>query len=169
MGLATRPRLTARARREQATARLFDRLASPIYLDIDPDELRLIDPSYRGNRRHSDDDRAVRLSDLAMLMKDAGIGSDAGAKPVGLPELLSLYHLLDFDGDGWITVDDLTICLLEAQIDPSDRGGSGPRLPRSLVRGGPRRQPAGSTLHSHLSRRVHRGSEPRRTAPARAP
>ena len=166
MGLTTRPRLTVRARREKAIARLFDRWASPIYSDIDFDELRLIDPRYVGNRRHADDERAVRLSDLAMLIKDTGVSSDVEGKPVGLPLLLSLYHLLDFNGDGWITVDDLSICLLEAVVDPNDRTGSGPRLPRSLVRGGPRRRPGGSVVHGHVSRRVHKGIEPRRTSPS---
>lgn len=161
--VASRPLLDVTSNLEQAALRLFDKWATPIYADINLDELRLIDPNYIGNRRHADDECAVRLGDLALMLAHAGVALTRDEH--GLPQLLALYHFLDFDGDGWITRGDFAISVLESVIDV-DHPGHGPRLPQSSIRGGPHRRHAAagkSTLRGHISRRARKGQEVKRS------
>ena len=139
---------------ERAVDRLFDRWASPIYVEIDEAELRLRPQSYIGTRRHPDDERAIRLGDLALMLAEAGVA--LGKKGRKLPSLVALYRVLDYDGDGWITHSDFKISVLESKVDISQTN-EGPTLPQSTVRGGPRR------LHRRgglgLSSRTRKGHE----------
>ena len=175
-----RPKLVERASarsltREEACVKLFERWATPIYSDVDPMEKRLIEHSYVGNRRHPDDTLAVRLSDLALLLSDAGVAlggeqhdassvSSGEAPEKGLPQLLALYHCLDYDGDGWITQADFSFAILQSTIDPA-HPERGPLLPPSLKRGGSNRQHSQGPRAHHAASRYLRETEARRGLP----
>ena len=132
--------------REEACVQLFRRWATPVYSDVEPSESRIVEHNYvkhSSNRRHPDDTTAVRLCDLALLLSDAGVAlgeqaAEGEEKERGLPQLIALYHCLDYDGDGWITQSDFTFAVLQSTIDP-DHLERGPLLPPSQ-RGGSHRQ-----------------------------
>ena len=147
--------MSEKARRQLAVEQIFDRWSSPIYADIDPDELRLKDSSYVGNRRHADTEHAIRLGDLALLLAEAGVA--LGKQGRKLPQLVAFYRVLDYDGDGWITRTDFSIAVLESKVD-SNNAKDGPQLPQSPVRGGPRRVNR-LEARSHMSSRMRKGRE----------
>jgi hypothetical protein len=134
--------LSERERHERAADAIFLEWSTPIYSDVDhPDERR-----YAGKRRHGDDETAIRLTDLALLLSKVDV---ALPKKQGLAHLLALYHLLDRDGDGWITKGDFTITILEASTEHPTQG---PTLPQPRARGGARSR---------------KGKEAKRNAPAK--
>lgn len=152
------PKLEPKTRQVRAATALFARWASPLYTDIDPNELRLLNPSYVGSRRHADDERVIRLADLSMMLSEATLPLPRGAS--GLPHLLALYHFLDYDGDGWITQEDFVTAVVESVIDPSSPK-RGPCLPQATVRGGPHR--TSPLFRRHVRSHANTSSEARRT------
>ena len=117
-------------RREEAVEEMFNQWATPIF---DVEENRLRNQHFIGNRRHADDERAIRLGALSHLLSDAGVAIHRGDE--GLPQLLAAYNMLDLDGDGWITWADFRIAILDLTVDPQGSGKQVPTLPEDKMRG----------------------------------